>query len=310
MIRLERVSRLFGEVRAVREVSLEVEVGSTMCLVGSSGSGKTTLLRLIPRLIEPSSGTIFVDGHDTRAIDPVELRRRFGFVIQGGALFPHLSVSENIGIVPRLLGWTVARRRARAEELLDWMGLPPDEYAGRSPSELSGGQQQRVGIARALAADPPFLLMDEPFGSLDPVIRAELQELQLRLKRELGKTTILVTHDLAEAMLLGDMIGVLDHGELVQLSSPEQLLERSAAPAARSLIEAAPTISAGPMTVRDVMTAPAGERPLGEALMEDSSLATAIERLFETEETRLRVMNATGEWVGVISKRSVVEALR
>ena len=226
MIRLESVHKQYpnGTV-AVREISIEFFDGELAVLVGPSGCGKTTILRMINRLIEPSGGHIYFDGEDVTRGDPVELRRRIGYVIQQVGLFPHQSIAHNVGTVPRLLGWDKRRVDARVDELLELVGLEPALYRDRYPGQLSGGQQQRVGVARALAADPPVLLMDEPFGAIDPVTRTRLQEEFLRLQQELRKTIVFVTHDIDEAVKLGDRIALLNvGGVLEQYDTPAQIL--------------------------------------------------------------------------------------
>ena len=228
MIAIEDVSRRFGDTLAVDGVSLTVAAGSVTVLVGTSGSGKSTLLRMINRLIAPSAGRILIDGRDTATVPGEELRRGIGYVIQGYGLFPHWTVARNIATVPTLLGWDAARIRRRIEELLRLFELDPGLYAGKLPHELSGGQQQRVGVARALAAEPKLLLMDEPFGALDPIIRAKAQDDLAALQRRLGITIVLVTHDMAEAIRLGDRIGVMDGGRLLQYAPPAELLARPA----------------------------------------------------------------------------------
>jgi osmoprotectant transport system ATP-binding protein len=230
VIRLESVRKQYpGGLVAVEELTLDVPDGEVCVLVGPSGCGKTTILRMINRLIEPSSGQILVDGDDILKVDPVELRRRIGYVIQQVGLFPHQTVATNVATVPRLLGWDRARVNARVDELLALVGLPPDEYGSRYPTALSGGQRQRVGVARALAADPPIMLMDEPFAAIDPVTRAQLQDEFLRLQETLCKTIVFVTHDIDEAVKMGDRIAILEvGGRLAQYDPPDRLL---AAPA-------------------------------------------------------------------------------
>jgi osmoprotectant transport system ATP-binding protein len=239
VIVLERVSKSFdsGVTYAVRNVSLEVAEGETIALVGTSGCGKTTTLKMINRLIEPTSGVIKVSGLNIMEQDPVILRRSIGYVFQGIGLFPHMTILQNVEIVPRLLGRSPAQRQERAEFLLELVGLPPDDYAERLPDELSGGQQQRVGVARALAADPSYLLMDEPFGAVDPVTRDGLQQEMLLLKKTLGKTIIFVTHDIFEAFTLGDRIAVLDKGKLEQVGTKEELIANPASSVVRDLLE-------------------------------------------------------------------------
>ena len=232
MIELDHVTKRFGEegVTAVDDLTLTVGDGEVVALVGSSGSGKTTTLRMINRLIEPTSGRIVIDGRDVSELPTHDLRRGIGYVIQQAGLFPHRTVIDNVVTVPRLLGWDRRTSKARARELLELVGLDPS-MADRYPAQLSGGQQQRVGVARALAADPPVLLMDEPFGAVDPIVRATLQREFARLQRELGKTVVFVTHDVDEAMLLGDRIAVLETGgRLAQLATPQELLTAPASP--------------------------------------------------------------------------------
>lgn len=216
MIDIQNLTRIYDGRAAVDDVSLTVEPGQIAALVGTSGSGKTTLLRMINRLVEPSSGRVLIDGQDTREVAPHLLRRRIGYAIQGHGLFPHRTVGQNIATVPRLLGWDQTAIRDRVDELLTLFQMAPDQFRDRMPHELSGGQQQRVGVARALAAKPDLLLMDEPFGALDPVIRAKAQADLRDIQRRLGTTLILVTHDMEEAVTLGDRIAVMDKGRLVQ----------------------------------------------------------------------------------------------
>ena len=207
------------------ELSFTVPDGELCVLVGPSGCGKTTTLRMINRLIEPSGGRILIDGTDVLQIDPVELRRNIGYVIQQGGLFPHRRVADNVATVPRLLGWDRARVEARVKELLDLVGLDPDQYGRRFPHELSGGERQRVGVARALGGDPPVLLMDEPFGAVDPITRQRLQQQFLDLQAELKKTIVFVTHDIEEATKLGDRIAVLSKGGVLeQYDTPSEVL--------------------------------------------------------------------------------------
>ena len=232
MIELRNVSKRFGGSGgfAVREFSLEVSEGETAVLVGPSGAGKTTILRMINRLIEPTSGTILVDGVDVMSIEPTELRRRIGYVIQSIGLMPHRTVAQNIATVPRLVGWGGERIRRRVRELAAMLELD-DELLDRFPSELSGGQRQRVGVARALGVDPPVMLMDEPFGAVDPIVRSRLQDELLSLQSRIRKTIVLVTHDVDEAMKLGDRIAIINRGGVLeQYASPEQILRAPATP--------------------------------------------------------------------------------
>jgi osmoprotectant transport system ATP-binding protein len=228
-----------GRAPVLRRLSLSLEPAQMVALVGRSGAGKSTLLKLINRLLVPTSGRVIVEGQDTREWDGIRLRRRIGYVFQNVGLFPHMTVAQNIEIVPRLEQWAASRAQARARELLDLVGLQAAEYAERRPHELSGGQRQRVGVARALAVDPPIILMDEPFGALDPLTRAEVRTQFSRLQEQLRKTVVIVTHDLSEAFALGQRVGVLDQGELVVYDTPGGVAA-SNDPRVRAFLEAAP----------------------------------------------------------------------
>ena len=228
MIELRNVTKRYGDKLAVDDVSFEVPEGEVAVLIGPSGSGKTTTMRMINRLIEPTSGTILVDGRDVMSGSPVELRRSLGYAIQSVGLFPHLTVAENIAVVPKLLKWGGKRVAERVEELLELVSLDPAAYGPKYPRQLSGGEAQRVGVARALAADPPVLLMDEPFGAVDPLTRDRLQAEFARIQRELRKTVIFVTHDADEAIRLADRIALLRDGRLQQYATPEELLDHPA----------------------------------------------------------------------------------
>jgi osmoprotectant transport system ATP-binding protein len=233
------VSKTYGDgTAALSGVTLHVRPGETVALVGESGSGKTTLLRLFNRMVEPTAGEVRVEGRPVSGLDPIALRRRIGYVPQDGGLIPHWRVERNVEMVPRLLGWERDRRRARAREMLELVGLRPDLHGPRYPAELSGGQRQRVAFARALAADPHVILLDEPFGALDALIRLELQRQFLDLKDRLGKTAVLVTHDLGEAFRLAARVGVMRSGRLLQLAPPAELAERPADPYVQALLEA------------------------------------------------------------------------
>jgi osmoprotectant transport system ATP-binding protein len=233
--------RLPSGVAVLDDVSFTVEPGDVLVLVGRSGVGKTTILRLINHLLLPSTGEIRVEGRATAAWDPIALRRRTGYVLQEVGLFPHMTVGRNIAVVPHLEGWPEARIRVRCVELLELVGLDPISYEGRFPHELSGGQRQRVGVARALAADPPVLLMDEPFGALDPLTRSELHREFRRIQGQLRKTVVMVTHDMAEAFALATRLGVLDQGRLVALDTPDAIA-RAGDPRIRMFLEALPPI--------------------------------------------------------------------
>ncbi len=224
MIEFQGVTKSFGTVEALRGVSFVVPSGQVTVLIGPSGCGKTTSLRMINRMVEPTDGDVLVDGRKVGSFEPEDLRRGIGYVIQSVGLFPHMSVRDNIGIVPRLLKWDRSRRYKRADELLELVGLDPAAYREKHPHELSGGEAQRIGVARALAADPPILLMDEPFGAVDPLNREVLQKEFVALQRKLRKTVVFVTHDLDEAIRLGDEIILMRDGEIVQQGTPERIL--------------------------------------------------------------------------------------
>ena len=229
MIEVENLTKRYGGTTVVDRVSLTVERGSIAAIVGTSGSGKSTLLRMINRLVEPTSGRVLIEGRDTRSEPAHLLRRRIGYVIQGHGLFPHRTVAQNIATVPRLLGWDARRIEARIRELLEVFSLDPATYADALPHQLSGGQQQRVGVARALAAEPVVLLMDEPFGALDPIIRTKAQDDLRDIQQRFATTVVLVTHDMDEAFRLGDRVAVMSAGQLLQYDRPAVLLTRPAA---------------------------------------------------------------------------------
>lgn len=225
MIKFENVSKQYGSDNlAVEHLNLQIRKGELLILIGPSGCGKTTTMKMINRLIEPSSGKIYVQGQDASKVDPVELRRSIGYVIQQIGLFPHMTIGENIALVPKLKKWSQQKKKERVEELLDLVGLSAEKFRDRYPNELSGGQQQRIGVARALAADPPIVLMDEPFGALDPITRDQLQDELIQLQLGLQKTIVFVTHDIDEALKLGSRIAIMREGEIVQLDTPDRLL--------------------------------------------------------------------------------------
>jgi len=230
VIRLENVTKQFpGGSNAVLDLTLDIPTGKTCVLIGPSGCGKTTTLRMINRLIEPDRGRVLIDGEDTSGVDPAQLRLKMGYVIQQTGLFPHMTVGDNVGTVPRLWQWDKGRIKARVEELLQLVGLDPAEYRDRYPHQLSGGQRQRVGFARALGADPPILLMDEPFGAVDRITRERLQHEFINIQRSMRKTVVFVTHDIDEAVLVGDRICLLQmRAQIAQYDTPERILTRPA----------------------------------------------------------------------------------
>ena len=236
LVQFKNVSVSLSNNPIISDLNLNVARGETLVLLGESGCGKTTTLKLVNRLLQPSSGKVVVEGKATTAWDPIALRRHIGYVIQEGGLFPHFTIARNVGLVPSLSGWTEEKINGRVRELLSLVGLDPDRFAERYPRELSGGQRQRVGVARALAADPPLLLLDEPFGALDPLTRASLQSEFADLSRRLGKTAILVTHDVREALVLATRIGLMHKGRLLLLETPDGF-RASNNPQARAYLE-------------------------------------------------------------------------
>ncbi|MHB8646292.1 MAG: ABC transporter ATP-binding protein [Thermomicrobiales bacterium] len=294
-IHFDHVSKQFpGAPRAaVNDCSLDVEAGSFVVLVGPSGCGKTTLLKMVNRLYEPTTGTISIDETEIRQLPVTDLRRKIGYVIQQVGLFPHMTVAKNIAIVPQLLGWPREKIAARTDELLALIGLPPEEYRGRYPAQLSGGQQQRVGLARALAADPGVMLMDEPFGAIDAITRTGLQDEMARLQRTLKKTILFVTHDVEEALRLGDLIVVMRDGRIVQSGTPLSVLTQPADVFVHDLLGADDMVrQLGLLRVEETMeTVPGGVRHGdGPTIGRDDDLRHALSLLLRTTATTLTVM--------------------
>ena len=275
MIEIDAITKTYDGKRVVDAVSFTAESGTITAIVGTSGSGKTTLLRMINRLVEPTSGEVRINGEPTHDVAPHLLRRRIGYAIQGHGLFPHQTVARNIATVPRLLGWDRARIRQRVDELLELFGMDPDQYRDRFPGQLSGGQQQRVGVARALASRPDLLLMDEPFGALDPIIRARAQEDLREIQRRLGSTILLVTHDMDEAIRLGDRIGVMDGGKLVQYDTPDRIIAAPASDFVAAMVGDAERPLRLLSLIPAVELAEPGEAP-GPPLPRDANLRDAL----------------------------------
>jgi osmoprotectant transport system ATP-binding protein len=315
MIRLEALTKIYatpqGAVTAVDDVSLEVEVGQVCVLLGPSGCGKTTTLRMINRLVAPSSGKVYIDGRDTDTANPVELRRTIGYVIQQIGLFPNMTVGDNVGVVPRLLGWREERIRQRARELLAMLALDPGQFLDRYPSELSGGQAQRVGVARALAADPPVLLMDEPFAALDPVNREAIQDEFLRMQQELRKTVLFVSHDIDEAVKMADRIAIFEAGRLAQYAAPDELLARPANAFVASFIGSDRTLKRlRRIGVAEVMTTPDGTLGAGDPVVRASDDLRRVAALFlETGAEALPCVDESGRTVGQITRAAVAARL-
>ena len=315
MIRLRGVGKTYDDgTVAVRELDLDVGRGELAVLVGPSGCGKSTTLKMINRLIEPTTGTIEIDGEDVTAADPVQLRRGIGYVIQQIGLFPHQKIRTNVMTVPLLYGESKATARTRADELLDLVGLDPATYGDRYPDQLSGGQRQRVGVARALAANPPVLLMDEPFGAVDPVVRVRLQDEFLRLQRELGKTVVMVTHDIDEAVKMGDRVAIFEvGGHLGQYGTPLDLLAHPADDFVSDFVGA--TAGLRRLTVTPIERAhleplegrSAGE--LGATVPLGATLEEALAALLRDDRAVVGVTEGT-QFVGVLTPNSIHRALR
>ena len=315
MIRLSGVGKTYADgTVAVHELDLDVPRGQVMCLVGPSGCGKSTTLKMINRLIEPTTGRILLDGRDVTAEDPVQLRRGIGYVIQQVGLFPHHTVAVNVATVLSLIGTPKARSRARSLELLELVGLDPAVFADRYPHQLSGGQRQRVGVARALAADPPVLLMDEPFGAVDPVVRARLQDEFRRLQRELHKTVVLVTHDIDEAVRMGDQVAVFaTGGRLAQVGSPLELLARPVDEFVEDFVGSTKGLRRLAVTPID----PAHLEPLdgvhtgdlAGAIDVDSTLEEALAALLREDKSVLGVRRGA-TFLGVLTPNGIHQALR
>ena len=309
MIELQSLTKAYLENVVVDDVSLVIPDGDIAAIVGTSGSGKTTLLRMINRLIEPTSGRVLIDGEDVSATPAYELRRRIGYVIQGYGLFPHRTVAQNIATVPQLVGWDRERTRARVDELLELFQLDPGEFRDRLPIELSGGQQQRVGVARALAAEPKLLLMDEPFGALDPIIRLKAQDDLLAIHRRFKTTIVLVTHDMEEAMRLGDHIAVMDAGKLLQYASPAAIIGKPATPFVAELTGAAdrPFRLLSLAEVGEIVEPGEGE---GEPVPATMTLRDAYGECLWSGRHSLSVADAEGRHLGHVTLEALAERAR
>jgi len=315
MIRLQGLSRRYstprGTVVAVDDVTLEVADGETCVLLGPSGCGKTTTLRMINRLLLPSAGKIFIAGRDTDGVDPVALRRGIGYVIQQIGLFPNMTVAENIGVVPRLLGWSLAKSRRRAEELLALLALEPTQFLDRYPNELSGGQAQRIGVARALAVDPPVLLMDEPFAALDPINREVIQDEFLRMQQTLRKTILFVSHDIDEAVKMADRIAIFRAGRLAQFGPPDELLAHPADDFVASFVGRDRTLKRLRLIlVREVMIPAAdGEDAGGPSVSADDDLRRLASLFLEHDVETIRCIDDRGRAIGYVSRAAVAARL-
>lgn len=304
MLKFEHVSKVYkGKKRAVNDLNFEIEKGEFIVLIGPSGCGKTTTMKMINRLIEPTSGKIYIDGENILEMDPVRLRRKIGYVIQQIGLFPHMTIEQNISLVPRLLKWSPEKRRKRAEELLDLVDMTPD-YLDRFPHELSGGQQQRIGVLRALAADQPLILMDEPFGALDPITRDSLQTEFKKLQRRLDKTIVFVTHDMDEALKLADRIVIMRDGSIVQFDTPDEILRNPANEFVEEFIGKDRLDSQRPQvqTVEEIMN------PHPVTVTGDVSISEAIRSMKQHRVDSLLVVNENQQLEGYIDFGIVNEA--
>ena len=306
MIEIAEVSKAYGGRRVVDRLSLTIPDGAFCVVLGPSGCGKSTTLRMINRLVAPDSGTIRIDGEDVGLLPPETLRRRIGYVIQSTGLFPHWRVEDNIATVPRLLGWPAARVRDRVTELLQLLRLDPDTYRRKYPHQLSGGEQQRVGVARALAADPALLLMDEPFAAVDPVTRAALQQEIVRIQRATKKTIVFVTHDIEEALFLASDIAILDQGRLAQWGAPLELIEHPASEFVAEFLGG----KASSLQVLALRTVAErlhpGEAADGDPLPANASLRDALAAMIARQSDRLPVVDAAGRPVGAITLADLV----
>lgn len=302
MISFKNVTKKFGDFVAVDDLTIEFKSGETIVLIGPSGCGKTTTLRMINRLIEPTEGSIYVNDTDISKIDPVELRRNMGYVIQQIGLFPHMSIAQNVGLVPYLKDWDESKRKQRVEELLEFVGMPASKFYHRYPNELSGGQQQRIGVARALAADPEIILMDEPFGALDPITRATLQDELLHMQDKLGKTIIFVTHDMDEALKLADKIAIMKDGKVLQFDSPQNILRNPSSGFVEDFIGKDRLLKRPEyINVQDIMI----KDPI--KILPERTLTQALEKMRLHKVDSLMVVNQAGEFIGLTTSNNVLE---
>lgn len=302
MISFKNVTKKFGEQIAVDNLTIDLPSGEITILIGPSGCGKTTTLRMINRLIEPTEGVIYINGTDISKVDPVELRRNIGYVIQQIALFPHMTIAQNVGLVPYLKNWPEAKRKERIEELLEMVGMPPSKFYNRYPDELSGGQQQRIGVARALAADPDIILMDEPFGALDPITRATLQDELLDMQDKLGKTIVFVTHDMNEALKLANKIAIMKDGKVLQYDTPEQLLKNPAHGFVEEFIGRDRLLKRPELIkVKDIMIT----EPV--TILPERTLTQALEKMRRKKVDSLMVVDHSETFIGLVTANDVLQ---
>lgn len=304
MIRFENVTKKFGNFVAVDNLKVNFKAGETNVLIGPSGCGKTTTLRMINRLIEPTKGNILIDGQDIGKIDPVELRRNIGYVIQQIGLFPHMDIAENVGLVPYLKNYPESKRKERIEELLDFVNMPAKDFAHRYPNELSGGQQQRIGVARALAADPDIILMDEPFGALDPITRYALQDDFLSMQDKIKKTVIFVTHDMDEALKLADKILIMKDGKLLQFDSPMEILRKPCHGFVEEFIGKERLLKRPEyINVRDIMI----KEPV--TIKPERNLTYAMEKMRQEKVDSLMIVDGNDKFIGLVTAKDLMDNL-
>lgn len=303
MIQFENVTKSYGSKKVLKNINLTIEDGEFAVMIGPSGCGKTTTLKSINRLIEPDQGNILVDGKDISKVDRIELRRSIGYVIQQIGLFPNMTVEQNICVVPKLLKYSKERCAEIAHQMLELVGMPFEEYAHKYPSQLSGGQQQRIGVLRALAASPPIVLMDEPFGALDPMTRAVLQEEVRHLQQQLGKTIVFVTHDMDEALILADKIVFMNEGEILQIASPKEMLEHPAHELISNFMgRRASEMDAIPQTAEDIMRGGIFTSGL------ETSVIEALEKMARRKVDSLIVKQADGTYAGTVTVKDMKNA--
>ena len=302
LISFKNVTKKYGDSVAVDNLTVNFKSGETVVLIGPSGCGKTTTLRMINRLIEPTEGSIYINDTDISKINPVELRRNMGYVIQQIGLFPHMNIAQNVGLVPYLKDWSESKRKHRVEELLDFVGMPPSKFYHRYPNELSGGQQQRIGVARALAADPEIILMDEPFGALDPITRSALQDELLQMQDKLGKTIVFVTHDMDEALKLADKIVIMKDGKVLQFDSPEHILKNPANEFVEDFIGKDRLLKRPEyIKVKDIMI----KKPV--TIRPERTLTQALEKMRLHKVDSLMVVDEFGNFIGIATSNDILD---
>ena len=313
MITLDGLRKKFGSsgtILAVDGLSLTINTGEICVLIGPSGCGKTTTMRMINRMEEPDAGRIEVGGRDVMQLDPVELRRSIGYVIQQVGLFPHMTIGENVATVPKMLGWDAARTAKRVDELLALVHMEPSQYRRRYPRELSGGQKQRIGVARALAADPPVMLMDEPFGAIDPITRASLQTEFLRILRELGKTIVFVTHDIDEAIRMGTRIAILKAGKVVQYDTPERILAQPADAFVEAFVGSDRSLKRLALLMAGAYTREGRASGGAPSLLPGTPLREALSAMLDAGTADANVVDANGGLLGYVTLDTIRQAAK